>query len=106
MPTNWPPLNMVWPPAGFTRLEIWDVNQLTIEFEDWTTANPTVAERNTFFASVRCDEGHTVTGLVVVSPDSTRYPYFARCDVNHARGPGHRAVFFPWPPYYASTFPW
>lgn len=40
---------------------------------------PTSEENAAYFTGVRCDEGHLVTGTMIISPGGVRYP-FAICN--------------------------
>src|SRR5574343_270279 len=99
MPTNWPPASAPsWPPPEI--LDVWlSFSDLptavrTLLAAGFTRTVPTSAERTAFFNSARCDEGHQVTGHIIVSPSGVRYP-FAVC-----RGGTHRDLLVLWPPYY------
>ena len=88
---NWPPATApAWGKIYFSDLR---VMLRELQSEGWTHAVPTTAERNTYFPnSVRCDEGHTVTGRMIISPAAVRYP-FAIC-TNAA----HRQLLVLWGP--------
>jgi len=95
---NWPPATgPSWPPPGYTNLEAGSLTdaQDLIQQVGATTANPTNTERNTYFRDARCEDGHTVTGIMVVWPNGTRYP-FARCT-----DATHRQALVLWDPYTA-----
>ena len=96
---NWPPLSApAWPPAGFGgRLEFADIRVLLLVLRDeygFTQSAPTTAERTAYFNAARCDEGHQVTGRMIVSPSGTRYP-FAIC-----QNASHRQLLVLWGPDY------
>lgn len=97
--TNWPPVDAPsWPPAEIStnRLECSDAKTLIYELQSFgfTRSNPTAQENQTWFKSVRCDEGHPCSGIVVVSPLGVRYP-FAYCN-----GATHKQLLVLWPPDY------
>lgn len=62
----------------------------------WTVRAPTNAERNAYFADVRCEQGHQVSGVMVVDtrPGGLTYPVACRC--NNA---GHKEGLVLWPPF-------
>lgn len=99
MPVNWPPTTFpVWPPVeiGASFFTTSDLKTLLYMLKDlgFTQVSPTTAERNTFFKTATCDDGHAVIGRMLVSPNgSRRYP-FAVC--NNAT---HRELLVLWPPY-------
>lgn len=104
---NWPPTGApAWPPPEMstTWLSASDISSLMAALEirvrgkpteKFTTAVPTPSERTEFFNAARCDEGHQVTGRMLVNPSgTTRYP-FAVC--NNA---AHRQLLVLWGPDY------
>src|SRR4030066_2387954 len=98
---NWPPTTApIWPPLEIQAawLSCSDLRALLkiLKKLSFTPVAPTTQERNTFFQNARCDHSHTVTGRMLVSPDSLRRYPFAVC--NNA---GHRDLLVLWPPYYA-----
>jgi len=103
MPTNWPPAGAAVSPFQASG---WDallrlMDRLTQQ--GWTNRAPTNQERNSIFVPVRCDEGHTVSGRVIVAPAALggQVYYVALCDVNHDPNVGKsRAVLTCWPPFY------
>jgi hypothetical protein len=101
--TNWPPTSPYpsWPPPeiGATVQQYSGLRALLNELiaMGFTRANPTSAENSAFFQGVRCDEGHLVTGQMVVSPDALRRYPFAICNNG-----GHRQLLVLWPPDYCT----
>lgn len=93
---NWPPAGVPTPPFESSSLEaaVSLLRYLKQKY-GWDTRNPTNAERNAIFDPARCSQGHTVTGLMVVAPDGTLYP-FARCNA-----PAQQTSMFLmlWEPY-------
>lgn len=50
----------------------------------FTRRNAKPAENQAYFNAARCDEGHQVNGIMVVSPDGLRaYPFCACKDITH-----------------------
>ena len=98
MATNWPPATPTWPPPGYSNLEA-SSYELAIEILQEVGAqvvDPTGSENRTYFRDARCDEGHAVTGKMVVWPNGTRYP-FGLCNTQHSDGTRHGLVL--WFPY-------
>lgn len=100
MPINWPPAGAPsWPPPEFEAVDFSasDLTRLMGYFAHQglplLTAAPTPDEHNQFFRDARCDEGHTVTGRMLII-GGVRYPV-AVCDE-----PAHRDCLVQWPPYY------
>lgn len=95
--TNWPPAGITWPPPEYPNGVFWS-NALDMIIDlraaGWTLRVPTTAERNLYFTSARCDEGHQVVGRMAVSPSDASYP-FAIC--NNA---AHRQLLVLWGPDY------
>lgn len=96
---NWyPPGAPAWPPPGYSVLEFSGMPAL----ESWALHakytgeadidNPTVQERNNYFVPTRCNQGHQVTGRMVVI-GGVRYP-FCRCN-----DPQHNEFLVPWVPF-------
>lgn len=100
--TNWPPATAPsWPPPGYINLEAgsYDAAVQMVQECGATTAQPNGQERSAYFNNARCNDGHTVQGIMVVWPNGTKYP-FARCtDVAHLEG------LVLWDPFYATTNP-
>jgi len=100
MPINWPPTGIPsWPPPELETdwFSTSDLRTLILELQErgFTQRAPTVQERNAFFRDARCDDGHQVTGRMLVSPSNIAYP-FAVC--NNATD---RELLVLWPPYSA-----
>ncbi len=96
MPTAWPPATApAWPPAGFAALEFSDPGAVRdfAAFVGWTARSPSSAEQRAFFRDARCDDGHSVTGIVLVAPSGT-FP-FATC----AGVDGQSVFLVLWPPF-------
>lgn len=94
--TNWPPASAPpWPPPGYSIFETSSIDDALriVEEIGWTWRNPTTAENNEFFNSVRCQLGHRVDGVMVTDtrPGGLVYP-FARC-----RGPDSEGMALWWP---------
>lgn len=97
-PTNWPPSTYPpWPPPellaewqSYSSLRALANELVSLGF---TLDNATPQENQSYFQGARCDEGHQVTGRMVVSPSGTRYP-FAVC-----RNGAHRDFLVLWAPY-------
>ncbi len=98
MATNWPPAQgtyPAWPPAelGVSWLSFSDIQTgiAILQEAGFTRANPTAAENKAFFPNtVKCDEGHPTSGIMIVSPAGLRYP-FAYCT-----GATHKSVLVLW----------
>lgn len=93
--TSWPPATApTWPPPGYTVLEFSTVadGQAWIDNHGWTRRNPTNAEKTAYFNPARCNQGHTVNGVMFVSPTNVAYP-FALCT-----GTEQESLVL-WPPY-------
>lgn len=95
MATNWPPASYpAWPPAelGVSRLEFSDIQTGVAALRElgFTRANPTSTENNLYFKGVRCDHGDPSSGIMLVSPGGTRYP-FAYCT-----GANHKSALVLW----------
>lgn len=99
MALNWPPPTApVWPPAGYSGLQFGSLEaaQAFAEAAEWTYRSPTNTENRTYFRDARCNEDHTLTGLMLVV-DDIAYP-FARCN-----GPaGERTFMVLWGPDYVA----
>lgn len=100
MLTNWYPTGApAWPPPGVGRLEFKSISDI----EAWVRLvksqgiadidNPTNQERNNYFNPARCNEGHTVTGRMLVM-GGQRYP-FCVCDNQQ-----HREFLVAWSPFF------
>lgn len=91
MATNWPPSNQypVWPPVEIgTEIRFSSIQagiNLLIEY-GFTRANPTAQENNAYFKNVRCDEGHSCQGIMMVSPLGVRYPFAYCMGATHKSG--------------------
>ncbi len=92
--TAWPPSGVAWPPAGWSYVEAWPYSALVAAVREWgwTQAAPTATENRNIFGPVRCDQGHTVTGRVLVTPRGARLP-FAVCTG------AEREALVLWPPF-------
>lgn len=94
---NWPPATYpAWPPPEISEAATLTELARFLQSRGYTVANPTNAERTAFFPnSVRCDDGHTVNGRMIVSPNgSTRWPFGVCTNV------GHRQALVLWRPEY------
>ncbi len=96
MPVAWPPPTApAWPPVGHSSLEFSDLaaaEQFAAEV-GWTYRAPTSQEQRAYFRDARCDDGHQVTGAMLVTPRAA-YP-FAVC-----LGSAFERVFLVlWPPF-------
>lgn len=99
--TNWPPASLPapWPPPeiGSSWFSCSDVRVLWKELQalGFTRRNARPTENQLYFNNARCDEGHQVNGIMVVSPDGNRlYPFCACRDINH------KQLLVLWPPDY------
>jgi hypothetical protein len=109
MPLNWPPASAPsWPPpeletSGLSTSDLLTLARILLAL-GFTHAAPTNAERIAHFRDARCDEGHTVTGRMLISPSGVRYP------VAVCMGATHRDVLVQFPPYYlgfnSANFTW
>lgn len=82
MPVAWPPpAAPKWPPPGYGgRLEfatLNDAQQFCVE-NGWTVRAATAKEQRDYFTNARCDDGHQVTGALLVTNTGAAYP-FAVC---------------------------
>jgi hypothetical protein len=98
MATNWPPAPgtyPAWPPIELhlTWLSYSDIQTAIDDLlrRGFTRDNPTSTENNTYFKSVRCDEGHPCSGIMIVSPDGLRRYPFAYCT-----GATHKSALVLW----------
>ncbi len=94
MPVAWPPSTALpWPPSGYAGAQVADLDALTELATDagWVVRAPTSQESRTFFRDARCDDGHSVTGVMLVTPTAV-YP-FARCNGTT----GQRVFLVLWP---------
>jgi hypothetical protein len=102
---NWPPATApAWPPPGYTSLEfsrtaiqegLASSPKNTLASLGFTSVNPTQAEKADF-AACRCEQGHTVDGVILrFAADGKRYP-FAMCS-----DPVHQQFLVLWnAPFY------
>ncbi len=98
----WPPTAgtyPAWPPPEFLAdsMACSGLYALLIELRrfKFTRQNPTTLENQTFFSGNTCNEGHSITGTMLVSADGTRRYPFAIC-----RNAAHRQLLCLWPPYF------
>jgi len=102
---NWPPppgVYPAWPPpeigSGWFSCDNWVTLARELLDLGFSHAPPSGAERNQFFRDARDDDGHSVIGRMLVSPDGLRrYPF---CVCNN---PAHRELLVLWPPYTAGS---
>lgn len=89
--TNWPPTDA--PPWIDLQTSDWRTLVAEMQERGWTVDNPTGGERNKYFKDTLDSDGHSVRGIMVVSPGGARYP-FAVCD-----DLSHLELLVLWPPY-------
>ncbi len=88
MATNWPPAGApAWTYGEFSNIQVGITCLTEMGF---TRANPTAQENQTWFKGVRCDHGDPCSGIMLVSPEGTRFP-FAYCT-----GANHKAALVLW----------
>jgi hypothetical protein len=87
MASNWPPAGIpAWPNIGASTYD--GTLALLVEL-GWSHRAPTSQERTAWFQPVRCGDGHTVVGRILVAPNGDRFPA-ALCSG------AHREALAPW----------
>ena len=93
--TNWPPADM--PPWPDFYAADWRSLAFELQQMGWTVDQPTGGERNKWVKDTRDGDEHSVRGIIVVSPDGTRYPFAICTDLSHLE------LLVPYVPYSMGT---